>query len=241
MTVADGFLWSYHLQSCTTDLGVPELLAVRLAKAAAGVLPVAGAGLSVFTDDGFRIPLGASDDMAATAERLQFTVGEGPCIEAHKASRTVLATDSLIASRWPTFHEQLVSHTPFRAIVAVPLQDAFATIGTMDLFLPDSEALAALSLDDVDVVTAQITAVLLKNSPTAETDIGPRWSNGPAATRRDWVFIAMGLLNVALKVPPQDALALLRAYAYGNNRNVDDLAFDVANRRIPASALRIDN
>jgi hypothetical protein len=63
------------------ELAGPELLPVRLARAAVRVLPgVAGAGISVLADPGMRVPLGASDEDAATAERLQFTVGEGPCL-----------------------------------------------------------------------------------------------------------------------------------------------------------------
>ena len=91
------------------ELAAPGLLPVRLAKACPAALPVAGAGLSAFTHDGFRIPLGASDDTALTAERFQFTVGQGPCIEAHASARPVLAPDAVLGFRWPLFHQQLVS------------------------------------------------------------------------------------------------------------------------------------
>jgi hypothetical protein len=51
----------------------PELLPVRLARACVEVLPVAGVGISMFGSSGMRIPVGASDDDAAAAERLQFS------------------------------------------------------------------------------------------------------------------------------------------------------------------------
>jgi hypothetical protein len=239
MTIAEAFLRCY-LQLDSTEFSGPELLPVRLMKACASVLPVAGAGLSAFTDDGFRIPLGASDDMSTTAERLQFTVGQGPCIDAHTSSRTVRATDSIIAVRWPMFHQQLVTRTPFRAIAAVPLHDALAAFGSMDLFMRTSQDLAALTTADIDEVTAYVTRILMHHSPTGDTDDGPQWSNGPAATRRSWVFIAIGLLNVALHINQETALALLRAHAFSHDRAVDDVAYDIANRHIPTSALRPD-
>src|SRR4051794_10539556 len=59
----------------------PDLLPVRLARAAADVLGADGAGISFYEDD-FRVPLGASDEMTTLAERLQFTQGQGPCLDA---------------------------------------------------------------------------------------------------------------------------------------------------------------
>ena len=51
----------------------------------------------------------------------------------------------------------------------------------------------------------------------------------------------MGMLNVALDVPAPDALALLRGHAYATNRTVDDIAHDLANRRIAAQDLRVES
>ena len=61
----------------------PELLPTRLAKPCTRVLPIDVAGISMFTAPTMRIPIGASDDDATIAERLQFTVAQGPCIDAH--------------------------------------------------------------------------------------------------------------------------------------------------------------
>jgi len=53
------------------------------------------------------------------------------------------------------------------------------------------------------------------------------------------VFLAMGMLNVALEVSAPDALALLRGHAFAVNRTVDDIAQDVVNRRIAVHELRV--
>jgi hypothetical protein len=63
----------------TPELRGPELLPVRVARACAQMLQVDGAGLSLVDTAQQRMPLGASSEEAATAERLQFTVGAGPC------------------------------------------------------------------------------------------------------------------------------------------------------------------
>jgi hypothetical protein len=80
------------------ELPGPELLPTRLMKAAAAVLPVAAAGISIFISSGHRVPLGASDDTAALAERLQFTSGEGPCLSAHATNRATWVTNAQMAA-----------------------------------------------------------------------------------------------------------------------------------------------
>ena len=53
------------------------------------------------------------------------------------------------------------------------------------------------------------------------------------------MFIAMGMLNVALEVSTADALALLRGHAYAIGCTVDDVAGDIANHRIAVQELRV--
>lgn len=119
------------------DLAGPELLPVRLMKACAMVLRVAAAGISLFSRADHRVPLGASDDTAALAERLQFTVGEGPCLNAHNQDQAILATEDNIAQRWPVFYDELVTHTPYRSITSFPVQRGLHGIGAIDLYFTD--------------------------------------------------------------------------------------------------------
>jgi len=88
-----------------------------LAQACVAVLPVAGAGLSVIHR--LRVPLGPSDDQAA--ERLQSTLGEGPCLAAVEQAGPVMGDSATIARRWPTFDVELQERTPFRFLVSLPL------------------------------------------------------------------------------------------------------------------------
>jgi hypothetical protein len=56
---------------------------------------------------------------------------------------------------------------------------------------------------------------------------GPEWLHGPAPTRRAAVWEAMGKLSVDLEVPATGALGLLRGFAYGRGRTLDDVAGDL--------------
>ncbi|MFL6097109.1 MAG: GAF domain-containing protein, partial [Blastococcus sp.] len=78
MTIAERFT-SALAEVTDPALAGPELLPLRLARASARTLAVDGAGLSLVDASQQRIPLGASSAVAEVAERLQFTVGAGPC------------------------------------------------------------------------------------------------------------------------------------------------------------------
>jgi hypothetical protein len=218
-----------------------ELLPSRLAAACTEVLPVAGVGISLFGSSGVRIPVGASSGDAATAERLQFTAAQGPCLDAHTSARPVLATESLIAYRWPLFHAGLVSRTPFRAVTAVPMTGLLTGLGTVDLFFRRSSDLAVLDMTDAGAVVTELVRCLAADGVfRAAANPWPVWLDGPLSAPRSAVFIAMGMLNVALGLASQDALALLRAHAYTTDRSVDDIAGDLVNRRIDTEELRLD-
>jgi hypothetical protein len=106
------------------DLAGPELLPVRLARACARVLQVDDAGLSLLDAAQQRVPLGGSSAVADVAERLQFTVGDGPCMTAHDTHQPVFAVEDELRRRWPVYADLLVGATPYRAVVGLPLQPA---------------------------------------------------------------------------------------------------------------------
>ena len=99
----------------------PDLLPERLAHAAAAVLPVDGVGLSLHGKAGRRTPLEASSDVAATAERLQFTADSGPCLLAAESGLPGFANEQILGRRWPAFHDPLVTRTPLRSVLALSL------------------------------------------------------------------------------------------------------------------------
>ena len=223
------------------ELG-PDLLPTCLARASARVLPADGAGLTLLSGLELRVPLGASDDTSALAERLQFSTGEGPCFEAHSSGRPVTVTEKTLLERWPQLHDLHVQHTPFRGGLSLPLRFGPARIGALDFYLRDPA-----DLDAHDVVAGQLIAelsaeillvTLTRTAPEGLTldeaggPVTPAWLDTPALLARRQVWIAVGMLNLARHLGSADALALLRAHAYGAGRTVDDLAADLVEGRL---------
>ncbi|WP_246080511.1 GAF and ANTAR domain-containing protein [Modestobacter altitudinis] len=229
------------LAASSAQMPGPELLPERLARACARALPVDGAGISLFFADDRRLPLGASDAVSAEAERLQFTVGEGPCLAAHAEGRPLMADEATIRSRWPAFYDCLASTTPIRATLSLPLEDDLRDIGALDLYLVPPRDPGALSLADAVAVTHEVAAAfaVVNERDRGHAD-GPAWLDAPAAGRRATVWQAIGMVNAALRLASPDALAVLRAHAYATGTTLDDLSARLVDRQVPMTELSFD-
>jgi hypothetical protein len=212
---------------------------VRLASAAAAVLPVDGVGLSVHGGRDLRTPLAASSEVATTAERLQFTAGSGPCLSAARSGLPVFATEEVLARRWPVFHELLVTHTPVRSALALSLHGSLEGVGAMDLYFADPDGASA-----VDVVEARCVAELVTDHLSEAADWSgwtptdaPAWVDTPDARHRGRLWMAVGMLMLTLRVSATDALAVLRGHAYATDRTADDVAADLVERRLQPDQL----
>ena len=211
-----------------------------LAQACVKVLGVDGAGISLM-EDGLRIPLGASDAIAAQAEALQTSLGEGPCLEATATSDPLVADESAMAVQWPMFHRELVAETPIRAVASMPLKTArLWQFGALDLYATSPEKLQRLSLDEVSTNIADPMAAMLFDSPRTASEYGdvwPIWMNNHTVTQRMNVWIAVGVLIQHAGLTNADALSALRAYAYGHGASLDDIADLLTTRRLRPDAL----
>ena len=239
MTLVEQF--GIAVAASAVELPDPELLPERLARACAQVLPIDGAGISLFFSSGRRLPLGASDPASAEAERLQFTAGEGPCLSSHAEGRPVVADEATIRSRWPAFHDALVATTPVRGTISLPLEDELRGIGALDLYVVPPNDVASLSLQDALTITGEVARTLQEHSrATRPPSDGPAWLDAPAAERRSVVWQAMGFVNAGLGVTSEDALAILRAHAYAGGQDLDDLAQQVITRELPLEDLALE-
>lgn len=216
---------------------VPELLPVRLTRACVQVLPVAGAGLSLLDHD-FPVPVGASDEVASIAERLQFTQGEGPCLDAARTSRIVIAGEDDIRQQWPLFAAEFFAQTPYRGALCMPLRLSPATLGALDLFVTDADDLARISITDAVAVADQIMDALMiaqaitGSVGTFSEEPEPVWMQSGAVRDRTNVWVAMGMLMTRLESTAPDALAVLRGYAYSHGAVLDEVARDLVKGRL---------
>ncbi|MEV7094968.1 ANTAR domain-containing protein [Amycolatopsis sp. NPDC051045] len=179
--------------------------------------------------------LGASDQWAAKLAELQYTVGEGPGVEAFEGGSPVLVPDlSVEQVRWPGFADAALA-LGVAAVFAFPFQFGAIKFGTLELVRRRPGGLASAEQRDAALAADLATAALLRQSLEAERagqDFAPR----PVASYQD-VNIATGMLAAQLQVTLDDAFARLRAHAFSQDRSVLDVARDVLERLIALDEL----
>lgn len=210
----------------------PDLMPVNLSNACVAVLPVDGAGISITGP--LRVPLGASGVEVRDAERLQSTLGEGPCLTAEGAP--LAADEADLAERWPLFHRELAVQTPYRSIVSLPLRAADEQpLGALDLYSRSPEAdRALLRLEVQREVADEIARLLLLPTEAGggPARLDPTWLDSPPVSRRMHVWAAVGMLMAVGRQDEADSLAALRGYAFSHGHSLDDLAEAVVAREI---------
>jgi hypothetical protein len=206
---------------------------------AAQALDASGVGLSVMTSAGTHGMAAASDPVTARIEELQFTFGEGPCIDAFAASRPVLMSELGRAAlrRWPVY-TPAVRDAGIRAVFAFPLQVGAARLGVLDVFRSRAGPLSRVELGDAFTFVDRAVTTLLDGHEHATA--APAGYVGldrldAAFDHGAELFQAQGMVMVQLGVPIAEALVRVRAYAYAEGRPLSEVAADIV-----AGRLRLD-
>ena len=208
-----------------------ESRATQLCSACLELLGVHSAGIVLIGDGEHPVTLATSDDVTSRLEELQFMLGEGPGLDAHRDRRPVSAPElAQVGGRWPTFSAFAVEQG-IRAAFAFPLEVGAIRIGSLDLFhdrpgpLPDEGYADALVMADVITQTALgLQALAPEGVLAAEFD--------DAQELRAPVHQAAGMISAQLDIGIADALVRLRAHAYATKHPIDVVARQVVDRTL---------
>jgi GAF domain-containing protein len=198
------------------------------------MLSITGAGISMVTKTGNRGVVCSTDEVSARIEDLQFTLGEGPCVDAAEFGAPVMVPDlrtldDIAVDRWPAFIEG-AGAAGVRAVFAFPLRIGAINLGVLDAYrrepgpLRDSQLRAAL-------LAADAAALALLHIDTAGDDLFSDHSDARSSYQLQ-VHQATGVVQVQLGVPTEEAFLLLRARAFALGRPLVDVATDVVARRL---------
>jgi hypothetical protein len=204
----------------------------RLCDTCVEVLAVDGAGIMLMSDGEHRGTLGVSNSVMTLVEDLQFTLGEGPCIDAYASDHPILEPDlrDPATNRWPAFSGPAVL-AGVRAVFGFPLRTGTANLGALDLYLDHPGDLRADQLSDAVVLASVISTTVLALQLDAAPGELPVELDA-TMLHRAIVHQASGMLSAQLDIDPADALVRIRAHAYTRNRPVNDVALDIVERRL---------
>lgn len=214
----------------------------RLCEASVELFGVDAAAISLIFDGTNSGTLGASSPDAREYDELQFTFGEGPCLDSVARQSPVLVADLADAtdSRWPAYAPAMLAQQ-IGSVFAVPVVLAGVYVGALDLYRDRPSSLStdelAGALMAAELAQMPLLDLLAADLHTAvddpDSDI---WAELHTLTRFE-VSQATGMLIAQLDVEPAEALVRLRAHAYATNRSATDLARDILDHRVQ---LRID-
>ena len=206
-------------------------LPVRICIACAKSMPVDGVALSLLRKAPEWERIGASDAATAEIEELQMTLGEGPAIEALASGRLVLIPDLRreAAGRWPAFADA-AGATEMRALYVVPVQIGAVRLGALSLYRRTPGSLPAEALADALRVAALIAMLLLGDEGDMTDELAQGWLEGTSWARE--IHQATGMLISQLGVGAEEAFVRLRAFAFANDRALNEVARAVVARHL---------
>jgi hypothetical protein len=200
-----------------------------LCRTSARALGVTGTAVALIITGDDPGSLASSDERASLLVDLQFTMGEGPCLDAHNGGRPILVADLSAATRWPAFAPDAIA-AGAAAVFALPLQIGAARFGAFTFYRDRSGPLSPLILADALAIAELVCEITL--CLQAQVPLGSLAQVvDDLANRRTAVYQATGMVLAQLGISPEAALATLRARAYADGRPVGEVSADVVARR----------
>jgi hypothetical protein len=186
----------------------------------------------LLSDDGPRHSMCTTDAVSAGLAELQYLLGEGPGVDAYRHNRPVLEPDlaNPSTSRWIVFAAAAVE-IGVQAIFSFPVHMGSVRLGALNLYcdrpgpLGDEQHADAMVMADVAAET-----LLLMQAQAPAGALAAKLRAG--ADLHYVVHQASGMVSVQLDVPIARALILLRAYAFGHERRLTEVAEDVIQRQL---------
>jgi hypothetical protein len=204
----------------------------QLCEVCADVMAVTGAGIMLMSGDVPRGSICSSNPVSALIEDLQYTLGEGPSVDAYQLDRPVLEPDLAErgVSRWLAFSPAAME-AGARAVFGFPLRVGAIRIGALNLYRDHAGPLD----DDRHADAVVLAGVAARAVLTMQAGAPPGALGAELEAGSDFRFVvhqASGMVSAQLEVSVGEALVRLRAYAFAHDRRLTTVAQDVVARQL---------
>jgi hypothetical protein len=233
MTDHDGLLSRLAQAVADGESGRP--LTWRACHAVNGMLGADGASITIENSTVARVTLCATDRRAEMLANLQDVLGEGPCRDAFDSGRPYEISLRRAGSRWPQFipaAERIIGADG--VVWSIPMRSDADVIGAISLYRLRPGRLT-LPIGGAGVLADAVAALLLHDPLAFAMFTGPGEEGGWSS--RSLVQQATGMLMGQLGISVDDALAILRSYAFATDTQLADVARDVVGRELDLSGL----
>ncbi|MCU1457659.1 MAG: two-component system response regulator [Actinomycetia bacterium] len=163
----------------------------------------------------------ASSDVPRAVDKIQYDVGEGPCLDAIRSKDDVFRTGDLgNEGRWPEFSPRAAAETGVHSMVGYQLSAADDTLGALNLY--------AMTRDAFDDAAVAIGSVFAAHAAVAMATARQAENLKSTLESRDVIGQAKGILMTREGMTADQAFTELRQASQRLNRKLRDVASEVA-------------
>ncbi len=214
-------------------IGSPDgepLSLTTVCRGIATLLPVCGAAIVLMGNRSTQGIASTTDSLTASIQDLEFTLGEGPGIDAFSQIEDVCIHDLGSATlRW-SFFAPAASGLGVRSIYSLPLRSGRMALGTVTLWSDRADGLDDAQLVDA-VLVAELVSGLVLTMQSETTSESLAWPLD-VSDHRIVVHQATGMISAQLNCAIDEALVRLRAHAYAAELPIDEVAKSVITRQL---------
>lgn len=193
-----------------------EATAARAARRALEIVPAAQhASISVRRRHERVETVASTSSLADTCDGFQYTLGEGPCLEAIWDDEVFVSDDLRAEQRWPRWCAR-VAESGIGSVLAVRLATERRTIGALNLYAEPTHA-----FQDQDRDVALLYAVHAANAMSSADAVEGLTT---AMASRHLIGVAQGILMQRYDLGLEQAFEVLRRYSSHENLKLRDLA-----------------
>jgi ANTAR domain/GAF domain len=201
--------------------GLEELLRHVAALAVRAIPGADGAGLTLL-EQGQPDTLVASAEFVTEVDRIQYSLGQGPCITAAAEGHTVVSGSLQLEKRWPRFGPR-VAVLGVHSVLSLPLMGPAGALGAMNVYAHVEDAFGhrAIELGELFAVPAAISvrnAQVLAQTKRVVTRLQS------ALTSRSVIDQALGIVISRSGCNADEAFQKLVTISQAENRKVSAVA-----------------
>jgi hypothetical protein len=198
------------------------------------LLPADGASIVLMGRGRDQGLAGAFGKSALVGQDLEFTLGQGPGVDAYAEGMTVLVEDlGVVDGRWPLFSPAAIE-LGVRSVCALPLQVGSIRLGVLSFYGTTPGTIASEHLSDAHLVADLVTHLVIGLQSETRSE-----SLAFALDLSDYravVHQATGMISAQLDCGIEEALVRLRGRAFATEQPIEQMAEDVV-----AGSLRFDD
>jgi GAF domain-containing protein len=176
-----------------------------------------------------------SSPRAVTLDRIEQSLGDGPCIAALRAKSVVLLADVDADARWPDYQRQLAAHG-CRSTLGVPLEigeDAAAALN----FFASGTGLFTAEVAEEAAGFADLAGRALRLAVRIGTAQSRAEDLQAAMEHRTAIDLACGVIMAQSRCSQDEAMAILTKVSSNRNQKLRDVAADIL-RNLPGEEIR---